>query len=112
MWWLHGPPSTEKSRKVPYKSMRAGRITLALQREARIDEGAANGLGVFFGYTAGAQGLVPRRLDSRLHVVDDLLRFVFTEQKACMLREYVLRIGVAAHVAAIQGEVTAFYAHG
>ena len=83
-----------------------------LQREPRIDEGAANGLGVFFGYTAGAQGLVPRRLDSRLHVVDDLLRFALIEQEARMLREYVLRIGIAAHVAAVQGEVAAFYAHG
>jgi hypothetical protein len=72
------------------------RAALTLQREARIDEGAANGLGVFFGYTAGAQGLVPRRLDSRLHVLDDLLRFVLIEQKARMLRENVLRIGVAA----------------
>jgi hypothetical protein len=60
-----------------------------LQQESRVDEGTANGLGILFGYTAGTQGLVPRCLDSRFHVVDNLLRFVLIEQKARVLRQYV-----------------------
>ena len=52
---------------------------LTLQRESRVDEGTANGLGVLFGYTAGTQRLVPRRPNSCFHVVDNVFRFVLIE---------------------------------
>jgi len=83
------PPAGVETRRVIRDVMKAFALTLdparsertnppTLQREPRMDEGAPNGLGVFFGYTAGAQGLVPGGLDPRLHVVDDFFSFAIT----------------------------------
>lgn len=82
------------------------------QRKSRIDEGAADHLGVFFGNAAGARCVVPGQFDLLLHVVDDLLCFGAVEQKPCMLREDVIRIGVTTLITAIEGEIAALLAHG
>ena len=67
----------------------------------------AYGLRVFLGDAAGAHSVVPGGLHLCLHVGDDLLGFTAIEQKAGVLRENIVRIGVAPLIAAIEGEVAA-----
>ena len=68
------------NRGVEFKEIEAAGFRPAgfkvLQREARIDEGAAKRLGVVRRDATRAQGLIPSRLNFRFHLVHDLLRFV------------------------------------
>jgi hypothetical protein len=84
---------------------------MPLKRKPRIDEGAADRLGVFFRDAVGAHCVVPCGFHLSLHVVDHPLGFRSVEQEPRVLRKNIFRIGIAALIAAIEGEIAALLAH-
>ena len=77
-------------------------LSASFQRKPRIDERAADCLGVFFRNTACTHGFIPGGFYLILHVGDDLAGVALLKQKPCMLRKDVLCVRIAAQVTAIK----------
>jgi len=78
----------------------------ALVEEAWIQKSAANCFRVICRHTAGAYNVIPFT-NLRGHILHDLFRFLFFQEKASMLRQNVFGIGITAVVPAFHGQITA-----